>query len=100
MNTPTGSTPSEVPAVPRIADPATTISPIAATQPEPVMGWWTRRRARPRDWDEQYKSAPIYKRVFSIAALGAISLAGGLLMAGLVAALIAGAAILLSGIVS
>lgn len=105
MNTPSSRRTSEVPEIPLIADPVATAAPtdstpIQAVEGEPELGWWTRRRMRARGWDEQYRPAPLYKRLFAIVALGAISLAGGLLITGLVATLIAAAAILVSGIVS
>ena len=105
MNTPSTGSTSGVPEIPRIADPVASAqpsgtTPIAAVEAEPDLGWWTRRRMRERGWDETYRPAPLYKRVFAIIALGAISISGGLLITGLVATVIAAAAILLSGIVS
>lgn len=78
----------------RAADPVP-----ATTPPLPTKGWAGRRNRR-RDWDEQYKPAPLWKRLFSLASLGAISLASGLVIATLIAAGITAAAISLQSLFS
>ncbi|NOX31653.1 MAG: hypothetical protein GXP35_16645 [Actinobacteria bacterium] len=76
------------------------LTPVLATPPPLQTSWWTRRRMATRSWDEQYKPAPLWKRIFAIVSLALIAVGGGLLMAGSVAAAIAAAAIAISSIVS
>ncbi|MCB0991961.1 MAG: hypothetical protein R2770_13355 [Acidimicrobiales bacterium] len=72
--------------------------PVPAAAPPPPTKGWAGRRARRRDWDEQYRPAPLWKRLFSLASLGAISLASGLVIATLIAAAITAAAIALQSL--
>ncbi len=74
--------------------------PVLATPPPLQVSWWTRRRMATRSWDEQYKPAPLWKRIFAVVSLAAIAVGSGLFMAGSVAASIAAAAIAISSIVS
>ena len=80
------------------AVPATTT--IIATAAPEADNWWEARRRRKRDWDEQYRPAPIWRRLLSVIALGSISLATGVMVATGIAAAIAAAAIALQSLVT
>jgi hypothetical protein len=98
VNQPIQGTSSSSPQASRTsaADPVA----IRPTPPAIQGNWYMRRRAAARGWHEQYRPAPLYKRIFSLASLAAIGLIGGVLIAASIGALIAGAAILMSSIVS
>ncbi|MCP3936242.1 MAG: hypothetical protein GY708_12825 [Actinomycetia bacterium] len=72
--------------------------PVPAKAPPPPTTGWAGRRNRTRSWNERYRPAPLWKRLFSVIALGSISIASGIMIATLVAAAITAAAIALQSL--